>query len=252
VTTSLKPGWGNRKDIQILIIIVIVGIAAVIWALWFRAKVHQPAPGSQASLPGANLIALRDRARGPATVVAYSRDDLARVTDRAVAEMADGEWRELPANSVLRVTDIESRRDQVWVHAQLDEAQKAGHLLIHASFLEPYRPVVLNQTLEISGVKFLRVDDEREHTVSVSGWLRNITPRSLSQCLITCVFQDSEEHEVDNKVIPVMELPPGQLYQFQTLGTTHAFAAVSIQITYVGDNDHRVYLNSVTINRSVE
>ena len=153
---------------------------------------------------------------------------------------------------MFEIDEIELHGEDTWVHVRAQGVAKPEHLLVHTSFLEAYRPVVLDKILEISGVRFVRVSGDPTHGLSVDGWLRNITPRPLLKCVVACVFRDERRREVETKLTTIPELAPGQLCPFQAAGTAKQFASISIEITHATPDGLRNYLSIVEINRSVE
>ena len=106
--------------------------------------------------------------------------------------------------------------------------------------------------MEISGLRFVRVADDRKQALTVDGWLRNITPVPLSKCVVACVFRDAREREVERKLTLIPELPPARLYRFQAVASGKPFASVSIEITHATPDGLRNYLSNVVINHGTE
>jgi hypothetical protein len=104
--------------------------------------------------------------------------------------------------------------------------------------------------VELSDVRLVTLRGEASPETAVTGWLRNISGRAISQCTVACAFQDRQEREVELRRSATLDLPVGQLIRFQTLRTTKPFASIAIQIMYATPEGLREYLSTVVIQKS--
>lgn len=204
-----------------------------------------------AVLPPEKVLELGDKARGPMSEIPYVANDMARVATFAVATREGEKWDGLPAGTVLQVTGTEIKDGETWVRGRVQGGVRNENVLVHGSFLERYLPVVLDKTIDLSDLRLVHVS-EVPPRMSVTGWLRNITSQTISQCVVTCVFQDNAGREVDAQRTADLVLPPLELVRFET-GTTDRekfFQSFSIQITHATPDGLRNYLSTVVIQRS--
>jgi hypothetical protein len=121
---------------------------------------------------------------------------------------------------------------------------------VHGSFLEPYAPLVLEKTVELADVKLVSVSNGGKSRRALNGWLRNIGPTPITQCVVTCTFQDERERPVHVEQTEALTLPTHQLVRFRTPLTDKPFASISIQITHASADGLRTYLPQVVILKS--
>jgi hypothetical protein len=178
--------------------------------------------------------------------------DMARVASYAVGKTKDGKWDGLPDGTVLLVKEMVMEGGEPWVRAEIQGGVRHGEVLVHASFLERYLPIVLDKTIEFSDMRLVHVAERPLPQMAVTGWLRNITSRTISQCVVTCVFTDKDGREVDIQRTKELVLPPLELVHFAS-GTTKKegeFKSISIQITHATPDGLRNYLSTIVVQRS--
>ena len=56
-------------------------------------------------------------------------------------------------------------------------------------------------------VKLVMVREGTSPGTGVTGWLRNISGRTITQCVVACVFQDLRERQTDVRRSPALDLP---------------------------------------------
>ena len=202
-------------------------------------------------MPREQVLALGEKARGPLTDLSCIRGDMARVTTFAAARMADGGWDGLAAGTIVQVADVRFTDEGVWVTGKVQGGTRNDDVMVHASFLERYMPVVLpERTMEVSDLRMMVVKSAPQPGLAVSGWLRNISSQTMSQCIVTCVFQDRNEREIDTTRSEQLVLPPMQLVRFQTAKTERQFNSIALQITHATPDGLRNYLSTIVIKRS--
>ena len=234
-----------------LAIVGAIGLLALAVGWRWRHQMLAEPGVAVAELPREEVLRLKDKARGPMQMVSYMDQDAVRVASFAVARDANGNWSELAAGRVLTVTGtMNDEAGEPWVRVRAPGSPVNQIVVVHASFLERYMPVVLDKTIELSGVRLLTVREQNTSWVSVTGWLRNISSRTISQCVVTCVFQDKNEREVDVRRQELTALPPLDLVRFQAGRTDKAFASIAVQITHATPEGLRNYLSTVVIQRS--
>jgi hypothetical protein len=251
VLVKITRGLGGRKGVAILIMTGVIGLLAVLAGWEARRKMLSPKGVPAAVLPPEKILELGEQARGSMPEVPYVAGDMAKVASYAVAKRDAGTWNGLPAGAVLRVTGTEIKDGETWVLGRVQGGVRNENVVVHGSFLERYLPVVLDKTMELSDVRLVHVS-EVPLQMSVTGWLRNITSQTISQCVVTCVFQDQNGREVDAQRTTDLVLPPLDLIRFET-GTTDkekTFRSFSIQITHATPDGLRNYLSTIVVQRS--
>lgn len=251
MSVKITSGLGGRRGINILIVTGAIGLLVVLASWEARRKMFSPKGVPAAVLPPERILELGERARGSMTQVPYVAGDMARVASYAVAKRNTDTWNGLPAGSVLQVTGTQIKDGETWVLGRVQGGVRNENVVVHGSFLERYLPVVLDKTMELSDVRLVHVS-EVPLRMSVTGWLRNITSQTISQCVVTCVFQEQDGREVDAQRTTDLVLPPLELIRFET-GTTDkekAFKSFSIQITHATPDGLRNYLSTIVIQRS--
>jgi hypothetical protein len=250
---KITLGLGGRRGVIALVITVLVGIILFLLAWVVRLKLVSPPPQVPAAVQPEEVLRLGEQARGPMPEVVYTPKDLARVASFAVAKRADGSWRGLPAGSVLEVTAATVKGKDLWVTGLVQGGLRREEVTVHASFLERYQPLPLNQTVELSDVRLVHLAEKTPAQLIVTGWLRNITGQTLSQCVVVCVFQDKDGHNLDRQVSQTLLLPPLEFVRFETAPTElgRAFAAITLEISHATPDGLRNYLPSVVIPRGV-
>lgn len=247
----ITRGLGTHRDKVILVGTIVAGVALLFLAIFVIHKARAPKGIEASALPPEEVLRLADKARGPMAEVSYVANDMAKVASFAVAKRDDGSWKGFPAGAVLQVTGVTVEEGDTWVHARVQGGPREENVVVHGSFLERYLPLVLDKEIEFSDVRLVHVS-ESPPRMSVTGWLRNITSRTITQCVVTCVFQDKDGKEVDVQRTGEIALPPLDLVRFET-GTTDKewnFRSISIQISHATPEGLRNYLSTVVIQRS--
>lgn len=251
MTAVITRGLGGRKQVQLLLVTLIVGSLAVLGVLWWRQKLTEPQGVVAVARPPAEVLKLGSLARGPARVVALHPDDMARVVAFAPGQQPDThEWRGVPADTIITVTSLNFAGEDVWVRGLIQHRGEDAPIIVHASFLEPYTPLLLEKSVEIADVKLVSAVEGGKSRIAVNGWLRNMSSQTISQCVITCSFQDHNEHAVDIYRSEATILPILELVGFHTHMTDKAFASIAVQITYATPDGLRNYLPQVVIQKS--
>jgi hypothetical protein len=186
--------------------------------------------------------------------ISYAAKELARVTSFAVGQRADGEWEGLPPGAVLQVAGTAAEKSDLWVNGIVQGGSGNGPLKIHVSFLERYLPVTLGDMVELSNVRLVHASETATSKVTVTGWLRNSTSQTLSQCLVVCTFQDQAGARLDRELAKEMILRPLQFVRFETApaGTEKEFAAITLEISHATSEGLRNYLPAVVISHSTD
>lgn len=248
---KITRGLGGRKGIAILVVTAATGLL-VVFAGWLaRQKMMSPKGVVAVVLPPEEVLRLKEQARGQMPELPYNANDMARVASFAVARRPDDTWKGLPAGSVLQVTETIVEDGDTWVRGLVQGGLRNESVVVHGSFLERYLPVVLDKIVEFSDLRLVHVS-EVPLRLTVTGWLRNITSQTISQCVVTCVFHDKDGREVDVQRSAEIALPPLEMVRFETSPTEKEkiFRNFSIQITHGTPEGLRNYLSTVVIQRS--
>ena len=246
----ITRGLGGRKGIAVLITTGVVGAVILLAAFVYRHRLLAPKGILAVELPREEVLALGAKARGPLHEMGYVPNDLAKVASYAAAKRTDGTWGGVAAGTVLQVTSTKVEEGDTWVTGLVQGGVRNEQLTVHASFLERYLPLVLERTLELSDVRLLMRQGGARPAIATSGWLRNITPNTISQCVVACVFQDKNEREVNTQRTDPLVLEPMKLVRFQTSMTDKPFASIALQISHATPDGLRNYLSTVIIPRS--
>lgn len=250
-TLHLSKGLGGPQGVRVLIITIVIGFALLLLAYVARTRMLAPKGVVAIELPREQVLALGEKARGPMRELGYVRGDMARVATFGAARLSDGKWDGLAAGTILEVGATKITEGDTWVTGLVQGGTRKEQVTVHASFLERYLPVVLpEKTMEVSDLRLMVVKNAPSPGLAVSGWLRNISALTLSQCVVTCVFQDRNEQEVDTARSEYLILPPMQLVRFQTSKTERQFNSIAIQITHATPDGLRNYLSTIIIKRS--
>ncbi|MEI6084075.1 MAG: hypothetical protein WCS70_07210 [Verrucomicrobiota bacterium] len=244
---KITRGLGGPKGLLLLSLTIGVGVVLLISAGFFRHRLLKPKGVPATALPPEKVVVLGDQARGPSAQVPYLPGEHARVSANAAARQADNQWISLAQDLILNVTESKAVDGETWVTGRVAEG---APVTVHASFLERYKPVVLANLVELSDVRLSIVRDGANPGTGVAGWLRNISGQTLSQCLVTCVFQDVRERTVDSRRATSTDLPPGVMVPFQTVRSEKAFAQIAVQIMYATPDGLREFLPTVVIQKS--
>ncbi len=249
---KITRGLGGRKGIIILIITGLVGLVLLLLVIYFRQQVQAPTGVVVVQLPPEEVLRLREHARGPMPDLAYRPGDIVRVSYFAVAQRADGGWGGLAAGSILQVTATRVEEGKMWVTGTVQGGVRNEQVTVHGTFLERYLPVVLDQTIEFSDMRLTHLAETPVPKMTVTGWLRNITSETISQCEVTCVFYDKDGRQIDVQRSAALTLPPLQLTRFETGQTAKEkqFTSISVQIAHATPDGLRNYLSRIDVQHS--
>ncbi|MCX7916112.1 MAG: hypothetical protein N3A53_07395, partial [Verrucomicrobiae bacterium] len=82
--------------------------------------------------------------------------------------------------------------EDLWVRGTINQVGEEAQVVVHASFLEPYEPMVLEKVLELANLKIL-VESRNGHRYhAIEGWVRNIGPELMNHLTIVCTFRDAQ------------------------------------------------------------
>ncbi len=248
VFERLTRHLGGDKGKLILTTTALAGIVVIFGGWYVRQRFEAPLP-STAELSPAEVLRLRSRARGTMPEIHYAAKDLARVVSFAAAQRSSGEWGGLPPGAVLRVSSTSTEGRDLWVIGYVQGSPNKEPVRIRASFLERYLPVILGDTVELSDVHLVHAAEAPAPKMTVSGWLRNSTSQTLSQCLVMCTFQDQSGAQLGRGIAKEMVLRPWQFVRFETTptGTEKQFAEITLEISHATPDGLRNYLPSVVI-----
>jgi hypothetical protein len=244
---KITHGLGGNKGLLILTVTVLVGLAAVL-ATWVFRQSIQAAPSTVDASPD-EILRLGANARGQMPEIPYVAKDLARVASFAVAQRMDGDWAGLPAGTVLQVANTSVESKDLWVSGTVQGGTTKESIKIHSSFLARYLPVALGNAVELSDVRLMHMPENPAPRMMVSGWLRNVTSQTLSQCTVVCTFQDKGGAKLDRQAAPDMVLHPLEFIRFETAATRTEgqFAAITLEISHATPDGLRNYLPAVLI-----
>jgi hypothetical protein len=247
ITRSLE----GSKGLLVLTVTVLVGLAAV-FGTWLFRQSTQASPATADVSPD-EILRLGADARGQMPEIPYVAKDLARVASYAVAQRVDGNWAGLPAGTVLQVANTSVENKDLWVSGMVQGGTTKESIRIHSSFLARYLPVALGSTIELSDVRLMHMSENPAPKMMVSGWLRNITSQTLSQCTVICTFQDKGGAKLDRQAVQDLVLRPQEFIRFETAptGTEGQFAAITMEISHATPDGLRNYLPSVLIPHSL-
>ena len=251
--TNNTRGLRERKDLIVLIIIGATGLVFLFLALYLRQRLITPPGVVATALPPGEILRLRERARGPMPDLAYKPAEMARIASFSVAKRADGSWSGLAAGTILQVTTTTIENGETWVTGIVQQGSARNQqVTVHTTFLQRYLPVVLDQTLEFSDMRLTHVTEKPVPKMTVSGWLRNITSQTISQCVVSCEFYDNNGKRVDERRSTFLTLPPLELIRFETAHTEKEkeFTSISVQITHATPDGLRNYLSTIVVQRS--
>lgn len=248
---TITRGWGGPKGILILVLTSVIGVVAILGVVLFRENVRAPVPATTELRPD-EVLRLAGKARGPMPEIPYVAKDLARVASFGSAQQADGEWRGLPVGTVLQVVSTTVEGNGLWVSGIVQGGTSKEAVKIHSSFLDRYTPVSLGNTVELSDVRLIHVEEAPAPKLTVTGWLRNISSQTLSQCTVVCTFEDRGGAKLDRQQGPDMVLQPLEFVRFETppTATGKQFAELTIEISHATPDGLRNYLPAVVIPHS--
>jgi len=243
--------FGGGKGILILTTAALAGIVIIFTALYFCRRI-EGRPLSAAEISPDEVLRLGGKARGRMPEIPYVAKDLARVASFAAARRTNGEWGGLPPGAVLQVASTLVEGRDLWVNGQVQGGPSKEPVRIHASFLERYLPVMLGDTVELSDVRLVHAAETPTPKMMVTGWLRNSTSQTLSQCLVMCTFQDPSGAQVDRQIARDLVLRPLQFVRFETAptGTERQFVEITLEISHATSEGLRNYLPAVVIPHS--
>ncbi len=244
-------GLGGPKGILMLVVTSVIGVVGILGVWLFRENIQAPPPAA-VELSPEEVLRLGGKARGPMPEVPYVARDLARVAAFGSAQQTDGQWRGLPSGTVLRVASTTMERSGLWVSGIVQGGTSKGSVKIHSSFLERYTPVPLANTVELSDVRLVHMAETPTPKLTVTGWLRNISSQTLSQCTVVCTFEDQGGAKLDRQQGRDMVLQPLEFVRFETAPTVtdKQFAEITIEISHATPDGLRNYLPAVVIPHS--
>ncbi len=248
---KITRGLGGDKGVLILTITGLAGILVVFSAWFFRQKIEfQPSAASELSPD--EVLRLGTKARGRMPEIPYAAKDLARVASFAAARWANGEWGGLPPGAVLQVVNTSVEGRGLWVNGLVQGGSSKESVRVHSSFLERYLPVMLGDSIELSDVRLVHAAATSIPKMTVTGWLRNSTSQTLSQCLVMCTVQDLSGYRLDREVSKDLVLRPLQFVRFETAptGTGKQFTEITLEISHATSEGLRNYLPAVVIPHS--
>jgi hypothetical protein len=248
---KITHGLGGPKGMLILIVISVAGAVGILGVWLFRESIEAPPPAA-AELSPDEVLRLAGEARGPMPEVPYVAKDLARVASFGAAQLANGQWRGLPSGTVLQVARTTVEGNDLWVSGIVQGGTSRDSVRIHASFLERYAPVPLGNTVELSDVRLVHVAETPAPKITVTGWLRNISSQTLSQCTVVCTFQDSGGARLDRQQARDKVLRPLEFVRFEIppAVTEKPFSEITLEISHATPDGLRDYLPAVVIPRS--
>jgi hypothetical protein len=251
VLVKITRGLGGDKGVLILTIAGLAGII-IVFSAWFFLRRIETRPPTAIELSPDDVLRLGAKARGRMPEIPYVAKDLARVASFAAARRTNGEWGGLPPGAVLQVASTSMEGRDLWVNGLVQGGPSRESVRIHASFLERYLPLMLGGTVELSGVRLVHAAETPTPKMMVTGWLRNSTSQTLSQCLVMCTFQDPSGARLDQEISKDLVLRPLQFVRFETAptGTEKQFAEITLEISHATSEGLRNYLPAVVIPHS--
>jgi hypothetical protein len=251
VLVKITRGLGGGQGILILTITGVAGIV-IVFSAWFFHQRIEPRPSAASELSPDEALRLGAKARGRMPEIPYVAKELARVASFAAARRTNGDWGGLPPGVVLQVASTSVEGRDLWVNGSVQGGPSRESVRIHASFLERYLPVMLGGTVELSDVRLVHAAETPTPKMMVTGWLRNSTSQTLSQCLVMCTFQDPSGVQVDRQIARDMVLRPLQFVRFETAptGTEKQFTEITLEISHATTEGLRNYLPAVVIPHS--
>jgi hypothetical protein len=234
----------------ILVVTGVTGVVCVLGAWYFRERIEAPPPAPTELSPD-EVLRLGVHARGRMSEIPYLAKDLARVASYAVARRANGKWDGLPAGAVLQVASTSVEGKDLWVNVVVQGGASKETVKVHSSFLERYQPVVLGNVIELSDVRLVHVTETPAPKMIITGWVRNITSQTLSQCTVVCTFQDKAGARLDRQRAPDLVLQPREFARFETAptGSEAQFTEITLEISHAAPDGLRDYLPAVVIPR---
>ena len=251
VRVKITRGRSSRKRILILTVTGLAGIAVILAGWYFRQKTEVRLP-STAEISPEKVLRLGAKARGRMPEIPFVAKNLARVASFAVAQGNGGKWNGLAAGAVLQVASTSVERGGLWVNGLVQGGPSKELVKIHSSFLERYLPLMLDGTVELSDVRLVHAAETPTPKMVVTGWLRNSTSQTLSQCLVMCTFKDPSGAQLDRQVAGDLVLRPLEFIRFATAptGTERQFTEITLEISHATSEGLRNYLPAVVIPHS--
>ncbi|HVM62336.1 MAG TPA: hypothetical protein VMV72_15865 [Verrucomicrobiae bacterium] len=248
---KLTPGFSGSRGILALVVICVAGTVAMLAVWLFRESLNEAPSGAAQSSP-AEILRRAARARGPMPEVPYVAKDLTRVASFGVGQLPEGQWRGLPVGTVIRVASTTAEGNGLWVNGAIQGGMSKESVKVHSSFLERYMPVTLDNTVELSDVRLVHSLETPAPTTAVTGWLRNISSQTLSQCAVVCTFQGPPGTNANRQQVAGLILPPLEFVRFETppAKIDRAAGDITLEISHATPDGLRSYLPAVVIPRS--
>ncbi len=248
---KITRGLGGDRGILLLTITGLAGIVVILATWYFRQKIEARSPAASEISPD-EVLRLGAKARGRMPEIPYVAKDLARVASFAVAQGNGGKWSGLAAGAVLQVASTSAEGGDLWVSGLVQGGPRKESVKIHTSFLERYLPLMLGDTVELSDVRLVHAAETPTPKMMVTGWLRNITSQTLSQCLVMCTFQDQSGAQLDRQIARDLMLRPLEFVRFETAptGTEKQFTEITLEVSHATSEGLRNYLPAVIIPHS--
>jgi hypothetical protein len=251
VLVKITRGLGGGRGILILTITGLAGIVVILATWYFRQKIEARLRAASEISPD-EVLRLGAKARGRMPEIPYVAKDLTRVASFAVAQGSGGKWSGLAVGTVLQVASTSAERGDLWVNGLVQSGPRKESVKIHSSFLERYLPLMLGDTVELSDVRLVHAAETRAPKMMVTGWLRNSTSQTLSQCLVMCIFKDQSGAQLDRQIARDLVLRPLKFVRFETApaGTEKQFSEITLEISHATSEGLRNYLPAVIIPHS--
>ncbi|HTS16251.1 MAG TPA: hypothetical protein VMP11_01635 [Verrucomicrobiae bacterium] len=248
---KITHGLGGPRGILTLVVTCVAGVVGMLGIWLFRENINESPRVPTQSSP-AEILHQAGGARGPKPEVPYIAKDLARVASFGIGQFPEGQWRGLPEGTVLQVAATTMEAGELWVKGVIEGGTSRDLVKVHSSFLERYTPVSLDNTVELSDVRLVHEVQTTAPKTAVTGWLRNISSQTLSQCTVVCTFQARGGPNPARQHVNNMVLRPLEFVRFATppAAIDRATGDITLQISHAAPDGLRQYLPAVVIPRS--
>ena len=249
---KITHGLGGPKGILILVVTSVVGAVGILGVWLFRENLQSP-PAAAAELSPDEVLRLAGKARGTdagdslcgerpgarGVVRGRAADGwpMARIAigdGPAGGEHDDGRERIVGQRNRPGRHEQGIRQDSLFISRTV-LARAAGQ---HAR--------AFRCSFGACG------GNSQSRSSRVTGWLRNISSQTLSQCTVVCTFQDQGGAKLDRQQGREMVLQPLEFVRFETAPTVteKQFAEITIEISHATPDGLRDYLPAVVIPHS--